>query len=334
VAIGKAKFTFGTMRLLRPAHYRCLLGPLVVLAATGAQGQYFRNSNYWKTHRQELSVGIGTTHFLGDLGGRNAIGSPFIWDLDIAGTRPAASFSARYYVREKVSVRGQLAYGIAAGNDNLTKEAARENRNLSFRSDVLEISGQLEFHLFRERYGRLFDLRGTKANQGVASRMGLYAFLGGGGFFYNPKAQYNNNWVALRPLGTEGQGLPGGADDYSSFSPCVLFGAGVRKPIQKTWSIGAELQYVKTFTDYLDDVSGVYYDRNALLAARGPQAAFLADPSLGAFAGQTDIGAQRGDPSDLDSYFFLRFHAHYKIFRYRGNSQKYRSRLHREKIVF
>ena len=55
---------------------------LALLACFGLSNvlnaQYFRNSSYWKTHRKEITVGIGVTNFLGELGGRNQIGSPFV----------------------------------------------------------------------------------------------------------------------------------------------------------------------------------------------------------------------------------------------------------------
>ena len=140
--------------------------------------------------------------------------------------------------------------------------------------------------------------------------------------------------MRLKPLGTEGQGLEGGPEPYSNYSLCIPMGAGVRKAMSRNLSIGLELQYTKTFTDYIDDVSGVYFNNEAILAANGPIAAFLADPSLGRIPGQTAPGQQRGDPDDLDAYLFLKFNAIYKMYQYRNKSKKYRYRIRRQKIVF
>jgi hypothetical protein len=84
----------------------------------------------------------------------------------------------------------------------------------------------------------------------------------------------------------------------------------------------------------MDDVSGSYYDPLALAAARGPEAAYLSDPSLGLIPGQTIPGAQRGDSSDKDAYLFLTAQVHYKLFKYRTGAKKYRARVRRQKIVF
>jgi len=297
-----------------------------------AGAQYFRQSSYWKTHREEITLGLGASNFLGELGGRDQIGTNFIWDLELSKTRPAVSLSYRYFTARKQALRAGFTYGILAGHDNLTKEPFRQNRNLHFKSDVFEFQLVYELHLYREELGHVYDLRGVKGTK--ASRAGFYLFGGIGGFYFDPRAQFNNQWVRLKPLGTEGQGLPGGPDEYSNFGFCIPMGVGVRRAFSRTWSLGFELQYTKTFTDYIDDVSGVYYRNSAIRQANGPVAGYLADPNLGRIPGQSAPGQQRGDPDDLDAYLFLKFHAHYKLYNYRSKSAKYRYRLRRQKIVF
>lgn len=308
---------------------------LLVSGEVGAQ--YFRQSSYWKTHRKEISLGFGLSNFLGELGGRNQIGSPFVWDLELSQTRPAAHVDYRYYVARKMALRTRLTYGILAGNDNLTTEPFRQNRNLSFKSDIYEASIVFEFHLFREELGHVYDLRGVQGTK--SSRAGFYFFGGIGGFYFDPKAQFQNAWVRLKPLGTEGQGLDGGAKDYNNFQFCIPMGVGIRKAFGKTLCGGLELQYTKTFTDYIDDVSTNYYDNEKLREARGDLAAFLADPSLGVgplyeTGNPTDKNQQRGDEKDLDAYLFLKAQVHYKLVKLKGGGKKYRTRIRRQKIVF
>ena len=307
------------------------------LVAAAAHGQYFRNSGYWKTHRSEYMIGLGISNFLGELGGRDQIGSPFVWDLELSQTKPAVSLGYRYHTAEKQALRLNFTYGILAGNDNLTKEVFRNNRNLNFKTDIFELQLCYELHLYKEELGHIYDLRGVKGTK--SSRVGLYLFAGVGGFYFDPKAQLNNAWIKLRPLGTEGQGLPDGPELYDQYQFCIPMGIGLRKAFSKQWSGGLELQYTKTFTDYIDDVSGVYYDNDAIRTAYGDIAAYLADPSLnnpeagGEWA--TITGAQRGDPDDLDAYIFLKFQLHYKLYKYKTQGgHKYRTRIRRQKIVF
>ncbi|MBX2981721.1 MAG: hypothetical protein KF843_03545 [Flavobacteriales bacterium] len=294
--------------------------------------QYFRHSDYWKTHRQEIAVGMGISNFLGELGGRDQIGSAFIWDLEFSQTKPALSLGYRYYVAQLVSIRVNGTYGILAGNDNLTQEPYRQNRNLSFKSDILEAQLCVEFHPFQEQLGHFHDLRGVKGTK--STRMGLYVFAGVGGFYFNPKTRFDGKWLELQPLGTEGQGLPGGPEEYSLTQISIPMGLGVRKALNKTMTLGLELQYTKTFTDYIDDVSGSYYDKAALEEARGPEAAYLSDPSLGTIPGQTNAGEQRGFSDHNDAYLFLKAQIHFKIYQFRSSNKKYRTRIRRQKIVF
>ncbi len=308
----------------------------ILLAGTGLHAQYFRKSNYWKTQRNEISVGLGASNFLGELGGRDQIGTNFVWDLELSQTRPAVSLGWRYYLRERMSLRTSLAYGVLAGNDNLTKEPFRQNRNLNFRSDVFEFSVVYELHSIKEELGHIYDLRGVKGMK--ASRMGLYGFIGLGGFYFDPRGKFNNAWIRLKPLRTEGQGLPGGAQEYSNFGFCVPMGFGIRKAFSKEWSLGLEIQHTTTFTDYVDDVSTVYYDPEAIQQVSGDVGVYMANPSLGVGEGisefTTSPGQQRGDSSDNDAYLFLRFQVHYKIHKNKSGSKRYRTRIRRQKIIF
>jgi hypothetical protein len=318
---------------------RILLSLFLTAAASApALAQYFRQSSYWKTHRQEVEFGLGISNFLGELGGRNQIGSPFVWDLELSQTRPAASLAYRYYLARKQALRMRMTYGVLAGNDNLTTEPFRMTRNLNFKSDVFELSLVYEIHLYREELGHVYDLRGVKGTK--SSRVGLYFFGGIGGFYFDPRAQFNNQWVRLKPLGTEGQGLPGGADEYNNFQLCIPMGVGIRRAFTKQWSGGLEIQYTKTFTDYIDDVSTNYYDPIAIGEAYGDVAAYLSNPALdsgplvenGIIS--TAPGMQRGDEKDLDAYLFLKLTADWKLYKYKSGSKKYRTRIRRQKIVF
>jgi hypothetical protein len=159
----------------------------------------------------------------------------------------------------------------------------------------------------------------------------LYAFAGAGAFYFNPKGQTaDGQWVELRPLRTEGQGLPGGPKPYSNYSYNVLAGAYYKFTVNKVWSVGLEFCFRKTFTDYIDDVSTRYYDPAALTAAYGPLSAQMADPSLGVIPSATSpagdgTAAQRGD-SQRDSYMSLEVTVGY-IFKKKRKSARLRSKF-------
>jgi hypothetical protein len=133
-------------------------------------------------------------------------------------------------------------------------------------------------------------------------------FTGAGICYFNPEAQYNGSWVKLDPLNTEGQGLSGGAVETMPISMTIPFGIGLRMGISQMFRIGIEASYVKTFSDYIDDVSTTYYDP-ALLGSEA--ATYLSNPA----ASNTTWfapGQQRGDKNN-DAYYYLNVVAAYNI---------------------
>ncbi len=271
--------------------------------------------------RKEYIVGIGGANFLGELGGADQIGTDFIKDLELSATRPSFQIGMRYRPLSPIAVKGGVYFQLVSGADNLTAEPYRKNRNLSFRAPIIEVSAQAEFYLTKEKSGSQYNIRNVK--RGRSADFQAYLFVGVGGFFYNPQAKYNGQWVNLQPLGTEGQGLPGAQKKYSRFGFCIPYGLGLKYGITKDWAVGLEFGIRKTFTDYIDDVSGVYYDKTILLKERGEKVAYLADPSLQDYpeelggnstgAKQTAAGEQRGDSKSKDAYMFTNIVVSYKF---------------------
>jgi hypothetical protein len=271
--------------------------------------------------KKEYIVGIGGSNFLGELGGANQIGTHFVKDFEFSATRPSLAAGIRYRPSSRFAVKGGLYFMMLSGSDKLTTEPYRQNRNLSFRSPVVELSAQAEFFLTKEQIGHQYNIRNVK---GTASfDIQAYVFVGVGGFYFNPQAKYQGSWINLQPLGTEGQGLPGGPKKYSRVGVCIPYGLGAKYGLTKEWTIGIEVGVRKIFTDYLDDVSTVYYDNAALKAAHGEMGAYLADPSLHNYpeslggdatgAIQSAAGEQRGDPKSKDSYMFTNITVSYKF---------------------
>jgi hypothetical protein len=275
-------------------------------------------SQSWKKNKREIQIGLGSTHFLGELGGRNRIGTGFIKDLDLPMTRPASSFAYLYRVSPQSKIRTGLTWGVLRGDDRMTEEPFRNNRNLHFRANILELSSVWEYSLFKENNSfSKYKLKGVKGVK--ESYPYVYVFGGIAGLYHNPQALHEGKWVNLQPLGTEGQGLPGMPSKYSRINLAIPMGIGMRHYFDKDWKIGWEIGYRKTFTDYLDDVSTEYYDNNEIARVRGDVAASLSDPNLGRFpyqfdnTGRTRAGTQRGDPKDKDSYFFLMVNITYTL---------------------
>lgn len=297
--------------------------------------QSFMRPNEWKKYKREIFVTMGTANFLGDLGGRPGPGTDYSpVDLNFNQSRTAFGIGGRYKLKRAVNVSAKLNYLVVKGDDAITEDLIRRNRNLNFKSNIFEFSARLEGgYQSTKRGGNRYGIRKNFGRMKSLTH-NLYGFAGVNVFYFNPKGKTAaGDWVALYPLRTEGQGLPGGPKQYSRISLSIPVGGYYKLTINKIWSVGLEFCYRKTFTDYIDDVGGTYYDPAALKAAYGPLSAQMADPSLKldqnlitATSPNADgTPAQRGD-RQKDSYMSLEITAGY-IFKQKRKSARLRSKF-------
>ena len=264
----------------------------------------------------EIGLGFGPMFFLGDLGGSAGIGKPFVKDLDFPLTKLSKNLYAEYYPTEWIGLRLALNHGTLEGDDAKAPnkggaEVDRLERNLSFRTSVLEGYGAIELYptYFFERY------------DGLQGKLRPYGIAGIGAMKYNPKAQLDGQWVALKPLRLEGQGMAEYPDrkEYSLLQKEVLMGFGFKYYLKENFYIGLEVLHRKMFTDYIDDVSTGYIDQNLFDVYLSPTDAAKAKRlyyrgTYQGSAGQQQrpdevLTYQRGDPTENDAYFstILRF---------------------------
>lgn len=274
-------------------------------------------SQQWKKQKREIVLSLGAANFLGDLGGADQIGTYYYRDLELSQTKFHLSAGYRYRFTPTISVKGGFYYGRVSGSDLLTNEPARRNRRLEFRTDLFEVSAQFEYALIEEH------IKGRYIRGKTKFPVNIYLFGGLGFLRFNPKSRINfeGDWIALQPLGTEGQGLPDGpGDKYLRFTVVIPAGIGFKYPITNQWHIGLEYGPRVTFSDYIDDVSGVYFDRNKIGEANGENAKYFADPASYNYPdkpfnpnGWTQPGQRRGNSSRNDSYMFAHLSVSYKL---------------------
>ena len=281
---------------------------------------FLSDAQTWRYVRHEVSFGVGASNFMGDLGGSKGIGTHGIKDLRVRPTRPTLMGTYKYMITPSVSVKGTVIWGYVYGDDALTKNVIRNNRNLSFRSMLGEISAIGEFYPWGERVTPNYKVSGVYG--GAAFTISPYFFTGIGVSFFNPKTTFNDDWVALQPLGTEGQGLSGRPDKYKRVTLVIPMGAGLKYYIDKQWSLSLELSLHYTMSDYIDDVSTSYYYSDQIQAANGGDAGALSDraidPSLGwtgavALSDGRSLYQQRGNPKYNDAYMFAIFSVNYRF---------------------
>lgn len=266
---------------------------------------------FWKKYRLELIGGLGVTNFLSDLGGGPNIGTHYFRDLNFRSTRLSAELGFRYKFSERVAIRMVGHYMRLFGDDKLTDNMFRNYRNLTIRTDLYEGNITGEYSIFKEQLGHRYRINGVTGRK--VYQIHTYFYGGLGLIYFNPQGIYKGKWYDLRNLGTEGQGMYPGKELYSQLQLVVPVGIGFRYSFSYRVGMGAEIGYRKTFTDYLDDVSSFYADKDLLRQKRGQIAVELSDPSIYSNTYQTRTGEQRGNPTNTDSYFYANVTFYVKI---------------------
>src|SRR5882757_10080592 len=109
---------------------------LLCFVAYNSEAQSYTRPSEWVKYRKEVFVSLGTTNFLGDLGGGNGDGRHYSpADLNVSQTRTAFGVGARYKIKRWMNVTGKFNYLIVKGDDAKTDNPARHNRNLNFKSN-------------------------------------------------------------------------------------------------------------------------------------------------------------------------------------------------------
>lgn len=218
-----------------------------------------------------VGVGLGATNYKGDLDD----------NFTLKFTKPGLAFVGGYHLSSRMSVRLMLAQGwMKASDAKAARDVPRLRRNLSFRSPLTEASLTFVYEFFGN--DRKFKYR---------PQYSPYIFAGVGVFAFNPQAKLGDTWHDLQPLGTEGQYMSnchqgqiyadGSASacptPYSLVQVSIPFGVGIRYKLTDKIDLNCEVGVRKTFTDYLDDVSGYYVNVDQLRAEQGEVAALLSD---------------------------------------------------------
>ena len=240
-----------------------------------------------KSQYLEYGVGIGGSVYWGDLNSPDF--SSNLSNMNFAGQVMAKLNFSRY-----VAVKGNLLYGQLSGSDSKSFLDWQKQRNLDFKSTLIEFSVLGELHIFGYNFGE-------------ENPISPYFTAGLGAFYFNPTTKYNGVTYELQPLGTEGQGMPGFASKYNRIAIAIPFGAGAKFKVNDKVNFSIDILARRTFTDYIDDVSTNYVAYEELAAGNGELAANLGN-RIGEFFGQdepviVETGEQRGGVNVKDYYF-------------------------------
>jgi hypothetical protein len=291
----------------------------------------FKNS-FKKFQYTCVGGSISSFNYFGDLAP-----APSVISTDINLTGPAFNFLLEHRKGPRFTWRASFLYGTIKGADAESASPEKNSsyyrfrRNASFKNHIKELSVTF-----------LFDLIRHQSMYFKRPPVNPYAFFGIAVLHHNPKAkvprqdlsgnEFTNagEWVALEPLGTEGQysklssgDVNFGIKQYKLIQPAIPIGGGVRLRVNESINVFCEASVRYLFTDYVDDVSQNYVDLGVLdnplsqaLSYRGNEVAPNINPH--SYVGrdgkmytvESGYGAEhpsnlRGDKSDNDFLFLF-----------------------------
>ncbi|MFY0651133.1 MAG: outer membrane beta-barrel protein [Cyclobacteriaceae bacterium] len=251
-------------------------------------------------------IGTGRAGYLGEL----TNGKPLASGLSLV------NFGVEARLLSQLGAKVQIAkYRLEGSDENAADSSANRQRNLSFFSKNYEISLQAIYYLFP--YTGKYHTRRTYEP---------YIGLGVGYNTFNPKTTLDGVEYTLSDYRTENQ-------DYAKSGIVFPISLGVKAKLNEFMNLNLDLGYRIIFTDYLDDVSGVYggpYPDGSIpsrLSNRKDEIPQVND----AVYEQLITGNARGNPTTKDKYFFINFsveiYAPRDLFKSRGGKTR------KEKII-
>ena len=235
-------------------------------------------------------------------------GSYYIGEINrshYAQQQPAAGIVyKKNFLNKRTSLRLNLMYNQIKAEDFKSGIGSQINRNLDFKNSIIEFGPVLEVNFFEYIPGQ--------DNVEIGGYGTPYFFFGASLIRTNPKAKfrtdYDGDWLALQPLGTEGQETSFNPQKkYSRNQIVIPFGLGVKVNLSHHVCLAFEYGIRKTFTDYIDDVSGLYPDLD-LLELERPEAVPFSENHKEEWVNDVDLndydysGLQRGNSADKDWY--------------------------------
>jgi|TARA_B110000240_G_scaffold193442_1_gene239292 hypothetical protein len=186
----------------------------------------------------EIGFSGGVSYYIGDLNSSH-----------FNSAKPAISISAKRNLDRRFSIKAELKISSISADDRISSDAINLDRGLHYKSNLQELSGQIEFNFLEYEIGN------------PAHKWSPFLFTGITIFNFNPLSENSNGeWVELQPLGTEGQGTTAYPQrkEYSRTQWSIPMGGGLKLSLSESFNILFSFSMNKTFTDYLDDVSLTY----------------------------------------------------------------------------
>ena len=253
ISNGLYNIIFACSLLIQLKTVRNILLAFAFISSTSAYAQF-----------DEVGIEGGIANYFGDLN----IGSSF------KDYKPAAGVFYRRNLSPHFAWKSNLNAGQLAFDSKLNSNAYWQYQNLNFRATFAEATTVMEFNFFKYKSNKIKDCRWSP-----------FVFFGFGMMYYDLQAKYDDKWISLPPLETEGKA-------YNTLLFVLPMGGGLKFNIAKSITLEIEEVYHHTYSDHLDDVSSTYTGK-AIYVNNNPTN--IADPSNPANPLSHLPGKQRGE---------------------------------------
>lgn len=255
-------------------------------------GQFLSTS---EANAQVIEVGAsaGLSYYMGDINPNK----PF------CSSKVGFGAVVRYYDNTRWVFR--LAYSNLQLDCSDAKAKYREERGLSFKTNVQDIALIAEFNFFDY-------FTGSKRN-----KVSPYIFGGVSYISFDPKAEDGTSLCNILTDVDNEVGYSDGKSKYSKTSASIPFGVGVKMSLSEHVGMTLEWRMDYAFTDWLDDCHAYYPTYQPDEQNELPTYVHYSDPT-----GYTDPDGlgynnknyiQRGNPHNNDWYGYLNVSLSYKF---------------------
>ena len=135
---------------------------VILFSIVFSQHRSYNDKYEYRKKRHEVTLGVGASNCLTDLGG-SFISDPntevsqidflrSVYDTDLAKSNFSVNAAYIYHFKRKINFRGNLAFAQIGADDAISKDLNRKNRNLNFKSSIVELSGIVEYYFAKPNY--------------------------------------------------------------------------------------------------------------------------------------------------------------------------------------
>jgi hypothetical protein len=199
-------------------------------------------SQVWKMRRWEMTGGIGTGNYFGDIGGaspsENLLG---LKDISLSNTRPVLEVGMRYKLKERTWTMLKLSSGWIHGKD---AGGVNDTRGIVFNTYIFEPSLVVEQAIIADKSANSYLMMKGRGIMSFTASLGVYVYAGIGGSFFMLKS-VEDPYSRLDP-------------NASKVALILPVGVGLKYPIDPNFSLGFDLGLRLTSTDQLDGFTSPY----------------------------------------------------------------------------